>query len=455
MADNKAVTTTVDSPKIRAERVLYHINEVINTALPSTVSRDKFRDVFMTAAIKEPKIFAADRTSLQQALIASANSGLLPDGKMAALVPFKNTKANKTEVQFIVMVMGYIHLFKKHAGVHSMAVNVVFEKDEFEYIEGDTTVLRHKPDSFAEDRGEMVGVYGIFKDAEGRVMHREIMGRAAVMKAKAVSKMSGSGPWQQFEEEMWRKTLVRRAAKYLPLTEEGQRVLDAEDAATIDFSLPARQIDQAYNPLTSAAGIEDHADEDGVVHEDGGENGGGDDSTPFDTDNERDQGEQDQGEQDQGEQDQEDDIDLDNVTEREDQADEKKSVEVKPNENVVDLKPKTTAAKPSDRELDAAWDAGCEAKEQDQPREAPADIHPALAETWLKAWDKSKVKPKEKTKAKETPREGVPAEAIEKDARAKALDGAERMAPSGYSNEEAARWEAIYDEQVKDADQNG
>lgn len=424
----------------RAEKLMASVIDIVNSSLPSNITREKFRDTFLTAAKKEPKILTADAKSVQLALIASASSGLLPDGKMAAMVPFKS------EIQFIIMVMGYIHLFKKFGGVHSMAVNVIYEKDEFEYIEGDDTVLRHKPNVLIDpsERGGMVGVYAIFKDSEGRVMHREVMGKAAVMKAKAVSKMSG-GPWKDFEEEMWRKTVVRRAAKYLPLTQEAIDILDREDRATIDFDLPARQINQDYNPLTIAAGVQnDEADEDGVVYEQQAQISN--DDPPF--------------EQDQQEEEHEEALDTDNIVDGTAETVEQKPVEKpvekaveKPVEKQAEIKEKPAATtRATERQLDDAWNRGVDAKQDGQPRDVPDDItHPDLIKTFQSAWDKAEVKKKPQAEGKAAPQ----ATDVTRDARAKALDGAERQAPSDLSEEDAAEWLKAYDQQVKDAEANG
>lgn len=401
--------------RARAEAIMRSVNDIINTALPSTVKPEAFRDVFITVAQREPKLFQADVKTLQQALIQAARSGLVPDGKMSALVPFKNTKEKKLEVQFIVMVAGYIHLFKKHAGVHSMTVNVVREKDRFTYIEGIETVFEHRPDVFAEDRGPMVGVYAIFRDKDGKVMHIEIMSRADVMKAKAVSKMS-NGPWVQFEEEMWRKTVVRRSAKYLPLTHEAQKILDEEDANTIDFDLPSHNHRPAdYNPILAASGIdegggqgfdsyedtsEDEADEDGVVQEPDAED------PPFETS--------------------------------------------QPDQSV--------RPRPSDEDLDKAWGDGIEAKESGQPRKVPGGYPEELAATWLQGWDKGTVKeaaPKAKDKAPAKDVGPAPDDKVVAAAKRAAMDGQDREPGGDVPEAQRGHWFTAYDAQVKDLEENG
>jgi recombination protein RecT len=39
------------------------------------------------------------------------------------------------------------------------------------------------------------------------------------------------GPWATDQDEMWRKTVVRRASKYMPLSTEAQRAVMADNQA--------------------------------------------------------------------------------------------------------------------------------------------------------------------------------------------------------------------------------
>lgn len=405
---NTSVAERVDT-RARAEAILSSVQDIITTALPSTVKPEAFRDVFLTAAKKEPKIFNATTSSVQQALIAAARSGLMPDGKMAALVPFKN-KAGELEVQFIVMVMGYIHLFKKHAGVHSMTVNIVRDNEPFTYIEGFETTFEHHPNVFAENRGEKVGAYAIFRDKDGDVMHLEIMSKAEINKARSVSKMSG-GPWRDWEDEMWRKTVVRRAAKYLPLTDEAQRILDNEDANTIDLDLPrqpslARSED--YNPMLDAARAVTQEEGRVVDSED----------PPFD----------------------EDGVVLEGDSPQEE----------------APITPKPTRKAHTEKELDDAWNAGLDAKEAGLPRTAPESYDEELRRTFESAWDKAEVKKPKEEKPKAPKADDVAnVDSVIKDAKAKALDGADRDAPSNLTEAQQKIWLEAYDAQVADANENG
>ena len=60
-------------------------------ALPEHITPKRFVRVLMTAVSSQPKLCEANRTSLFSACMSSAQDGLLPDGKEAAIVTF-NTK---------------------------------------------------------------------------------------------------------------------------------------------------------------------------------------------------------------------------------------------------------------------------------------------------------------------------------------------------------------------------
>lgn len=257
----------------RAVQIISGVSEIVGNALPSGVTMDQFRDTFIMAANHNRDIFKCDLGSLQNALVASAKAGLVPDNQLGALVPFKEKRKGRNgekdtwidKVQFIVMVKGYVKLFKERCGVHEMAVQVVYAKDRFKYIEGDNPLFEHEPDIFAKDRGERVGVYAQFRDKDGNIMHREILRAVDVEAARSVSKMKDSGPWANFTDEMWKKTAIRRASKYLPMPDEVRRIIEAEDDPITLDAQPARPAN--YNPLARASGLDAQPphDNDGVI----------------------------------------------------------------------------------------------------------------------------------------------------------------------------------------------
>ena len=59
------------------------------------------------------------------------------------------------------------------------------------------------------------------------------MRKDQIEKIRDASRSGGSGPWKTHTEEMWRKTVIRRICKYLPLTAEAKTVLEHDTSADI------------------------------------------------------------------------------------------------------------------------------------------------------------------------------------------------------------------------------
>jgi recombination protein RecT len=106
--------------------------------------------------------------------------------------------------------------------------------------------------------GELVAAYAIirFKDGGSQV---EVMTREQILdvrdrpkpgkKMVRRAKEDIDGPWNTDESEMWRKTVVRRACKYAPLSPELRKQLETEDeiddALTIDVVAEAAKSEGA------------------------------------------------------------------------------------------------------------------------------------------------------------------------------------------------------------------
>ncbi len=75
--------------------------------------------------------------------------------------------------------------------------------------------LKHRPD-LTSDRGPATLVYAFAKTKDGGT-YIEVMNEEEIEKVKNVSKSKDSGPWKTWPEEMWRKTVLRRLSKKLPM----------------------------------------------------------------------------------------------------------------------------------------------------------------------------------------------------------------------------------------------
>ena len=208
----------------------------IATALPQHLNADRLIRVAMTSIQRTPQLLNCDPITLVGAIIQSAQLGLEPDGVLghAYLVPFRNNKKNRMEVQFIPGYKGLIDLARRSGQVVSIGSHVVYENEKFNLKFGFEETLEHEPLPPSQ-RGERKGVYAVARLKDGSV-HFEWLWAEEVEEIKKSSKAGNFGPWKTHENEMWRKTAIRRLAKYLPLSVEFAKAAAVDELADAGVS---------------------------------------------------------------------------------------------------------------------------------------------------------------------------------------------------------------------------
>ena len=220
-------------------------------ALPKHVTVERFMRVAFMAVRNNPALLECTPESLVSACMTAAQLGLEPDGILghAYLVPYNNRTLNRKDAQFQVGYKGLIALARRSGEVRSIAAHVVHEKDYFDYAYGLNEKLEHRP--AVGERGKPIAVYAVahFKDG-GHAF--EVMQAEDVEKNRKKSKAGNDkndkpiGIWAEYTDEMWRKTAIRRLAKYLPLSVEFQRAAAMDEALDLGYdaasiaAIPAR-----------------------------------------------------------------------------------------------------------------------------------------------------------------------------------------------------------------------
>lgn len=188
---------------------------------------------FMALAIE-----AATRADLLQcypptivsSILKAAQLGLPIDGTHAAIVPFWNEKAKRKDAQLVPMFQGLVVAAMRNGGVKKVWSAVVYPEDTFRYVLGSEPRLEHEPKiSGPQDIRKALCVYACFKLSTDEVVF-EVMTPQQVAILREGSKAK-NGPWSDpnRESEMWRKSAVRKAAKYVPKSPDLQMVLDVDD----------------------------------------------------------------------------------------------------------------------------------------------------------------------------------------------------------------------------------
>lgn len=245
------------------EQVAYFLNQKKNEIakmLPKHLNAERLLKVAQIAATTTPALLKCDVPSLVGAIGQCAQMGLEPNTVLghAYLVPF-NTKrkdGNGVErwvnsVQVIIGYKGLIDLARRSGQIVSIAAHDVCEKDKFELVYGLDEKLNHTP--AMGERGEIVGFYAVAKLKDGGHCC-EFMSVHQVQEIMRSTQSKGNyGPWKEHFSEMGRKTVIRRLAKYLPLSIEFQTAaaLDGMAAAGKDQGLDT--IDGDFNMLPDDA----------------------------------------------------------------------------------------------------------------------------------------------------------------------------------------------------------
>lgn len=190
------------------ERLEQRKNEIKN-ALPSDVSVDAFIRAAITSAQLNPEIQACSWSSLWTSILRACRDGLLPDGQEGAIVPFKSTAT------WIPMYAGLLRRFRRSGQFKWVTAGIVREGEVFEHwITQDGEHFRHVP---GDDISRPIQrIYSLATTKEGGVFVA-VLPIAEANKIRAMSRATREdSPWKQWPEEMYKKTAIRRLAKFLP-----------------------------------------------------------------------------------------------------------------------------------------------------------------------------------------------------------------------------------------------
>lgn len=223
--------------KLKVDGLKAQIARAIPATLQKYLTPERITRLFWAEARRNPTLLKCDPNSICSALVTSAQLGL-EIGMMGQgyIVPYWNSKARRYEAQFIPGYKGLIALARRSGDVLSIETHLVYEKDVFRLQLGLDAVVEHTP-YLDGDRGPVKLVYGVARFRDGG-HHFEWMPMSEVLSirdnAPSARDRDGKlkGPWKDHEEQMVRKTLIRRMSNYLPMSIEFQNALTLDDAAS-------------------------------------------------------------------------------------------------------------------------------------------------------------------------------------------------------------------------------
>lgn len=192
-------------------------------ALPKHLTPERFVRVATTALTRTPKLADCSQESFFKCLLDLSAMGLEPDGRRAHLIPYGR------ECTLIVDYKGLAELVMRSGLVASLHADKVCDSDAFEVDRGE--IKKHSID-YRNPRGAAYAYYVLVKFKDG-AEKCEIMSREEVEAVRGRSRSGGSGPWSSDYDEMAKKTVFRRASKWLSLSPEIRMAVEADDEENI------------------------------------------------------------------------------------------------------------------------------------------------------------------------------------------------------------------------------
>ena len=162
----------------------------------------------------------------------AAQLGLEPNTPLgqAYLIPYRNH--GKMECQFQVGYKGMVDLFYRSGG-KILQSEEGYENDAFDFSFGLEPQLRHVP--ARSDRGAPTHVYAVFRTKDDGYGFAVMSMDDVRSHAEKYSKAYSSGPWKTNFEEMAKKTVIKKALKYAPMSVEFQRAMAMDETVKTDM----------------------------------------------------------------------------------------------------------------------------------------------------------------------------------------------------------------------------
>lgn len=215
----------------------------VSDALPKDFNKARFVQNAVALMNENKDLAKYPQAKIVPGLLKGAYLGLDFFNKECYLIPYGQ------DLQFQVDYKGSIKLAKKYAvrPVDEIYARIVRDGDEFsEEVRDNEPIINFKPKPF--NNGKIIGAFAVcqYKDGGSKV---EVMSIEQLDAAKRMSKAQTGTAWKFFAEEMYKKTVIRRLCKGIPIEMENptQEALMHDDTI---IESEGRVVETEVNPFT-------------------------------------------------------------------------------------------------------------------------------------------------------------------------------------------------------------
>ncbi len=215
--------------------------------------------IALTAIACKPILLKCDPISVAICVKESAGLGLQLDGVLgqAYLIPYKQ-KDGSYKCQMQVGYKGYITMASRNANLTYVMADVVYDCDKFDFAQGTRAYLKHRPADVRPHDAHMTHAYALIRFKSGQCDFRVMTAQEVTLiknKSQAVRYEKKDSPWFTNEDEMWKKTAIRRLLKHAPMEESYSSVLVRDEMREMgieDESEKLRELHEAKEIVINA-----------------------------------------------------------------------------------------------------------------------------------------------------------------------------------------------------------
>lgn len=198
-----------------------------------------------------PKLANCTKESLTSSFMKCAELNIYPSSTngLAYVLPYDKKKKDWAQwvvdysyAQFQLWYKWIVELFYR-SWVKSISSEIVYQHDvdngRYEELNG---IITHRPDVFNQERRKTkaVGAYVIVELVNGWKLSKSMDKESILDMGKKFSKSfsSDSSPWKQENDPelwMWKKTVLKQIAKFVPQNETVMRAIEYDNEDTVDF----------------------------------------------------------------------------------------------------------------------------------------------------------------------------------------------------------------------------
>lgn len=220
------------------------MSKQIAVALPANLTPDRFQRIVLTAISSNPKLQSCTPQSFLGAMMTAAQLGVEPNTPLGQgyLIPRKN-KQGIEECSFQLGYKGLIDLAYRSGEVVNIGAHTVYANDKFHVTLGLDANIEHEPTM--GERGDPIAFYAYYKTRGGAYGFEYMTvadARAHARKFSEAVKKGWSSPWDTNFEEMAKKTVLKKALKYAPLSTEVASKISMDE--TVHDTISASMVDE-------------------------------------------------------------------------------------------------------------------------------------------------------------------------------------------------------------------